>query len=571
MMNLVNASESLCSTYNGDDLLKIIVPFGINVESILNPVLDKEWMRAMGSEQEIEYFSLDERVKYIERKLNTQLSNEEREKLQINESRQLAIYSDIIQYNLSNFYITWLKNRTRKFSKNTLAIVNKNENIFFIVPDTVVTIKGGFYLSHKKNKKNNQLTQLNTFDYSGIFNVLSTLSFALPQPWGVVTAAGVQLLELIIGSLSNLTGLTSIVTLLRKQLELEFKQHDITTYAAELSNYMAQLQTYVTTANNLPNDFAYIENEVLVFLKSQKVTTSGSIYDSLNQIIVKSYYLGENKDDKLSNYAIGLIIQLLTILIVNQRSIIIFTAQLASLQYGKDLDKYNYFLDLWLGEYNELRNIITSLISLINIINNNFIKHRDSLMSIKYYPLPHRHGVTDNAICTITDSWTGYTCTSSLGASQSIDEFKSERQSFFLNYKSEQMKSFSEWVSYIFPENEIKNKLVYAAKTWNEKTTPMTPENNISVKFDHESDLARWSESSVVYYAVEFKNYLGSKISEYKPFTTTKGMYPSLDNIPTDNLYLTRTRVLHCKQNNNDRVVAIFKDNTTTTFEDKNS
>lgn len=516
-------------------------------------------------------YSISERKCYVENKFGHYLNERENEELYKRESLQLKIYSDILNFPLDDYFISWLRNSTNQFKKNTLVVIHKNKHKALIFPEVrvMVTNKIYFIMPSLHDIQLKPFVNGMNFDFSGIFNILTTLSFALPPPWGVFAAAGFQLIELIIGSFTNLSNFNSIVQVIRQQLELEFKAHDITTYAAELSNYMTQFQTFVTTANSLPDNISYIEHEVLPFLKGQKTTTTGSIYDSLNQLLIKSYYLGSGPDDKLANYSSVLLVQLITAIIVNQKTIIIFTAQLSSLQHNFDEEKYNEYLDLWLGEYVELRTLINGIMKSCNDIVTNVSKHRNSLMNMEFRPLPHRGGITQDAICIIQDRWTGYSSTKSVGASQSIDEFKKSMISFYDSYKSEQDKNFSTWIDSVFPKDEINNKLSDSLKTWNEKIAPKKPENTILVEFNNESKNPKWGNKKYIYYAVEFKNFLGSNISEYKKFTTVEGKSPSLSSIPVDNLFLTRARVLHYRDDQiKDEVVTVFKDNVTTVYND---
>lgn len=555
-------------------LFRISVPFNIKTSEFDSDLLDKKWMDSFNIDMDVikSSYSMDERQDYIEKKLGFKLTEINKKDLLRRELFQLEWYSKILGYSLDDYFISWLRNGSAGFNKNTLVVIHRIDYKALVFPDVrvLVTDKFSFIMpslnySHYKSLGNNV-----NFDYSGIFNVLSTLSFALPPPWGVFSAAGFQLIELIIGSFTNLSSFNSMIQIIRQQLELEFKAHDVTTYAAELSNYMTQFQTFVATANSLPNNSVYIENEVLPFLKGQKSTTSGSIYDSLNQLLIKSYYLGTEPDDKLANYSSTLLVQLLTAIIINQRTIIIFTAQLSSLQRGVDESKYNEYLDLWLGEYVELRTLINNLIKENNSTNDSFVKHRNSMMNIDFKPLPHRGGVTQDAICVIQDSWTGYSSTTSVGASQTIDEFKNSMLSVYNSYRNEQSENFSVWIENIFPKDKINSKLADSLKTWNEKTSPAQPENTIEVEFINESSNPRWSDKKTIYYAIEFKNFLGSSLSEYKEFTTIAGKTPSLTSIPVDNLYLTRSRILHYRDEQvKDKIIFVFKNNETTTYDDE--
>lgn len=554
-------------------LFRLCIPFNTSTSELNSCLLDKEWMDSFHIDTDIinNSYSIHERKCYIEKKFGHYLNEKEYEELYKRESLQLKIYSDILNFSLDDYFISWLKSRTIQFNKNTLVVIHKNKHEALIFPEVrvMVTNKISFIMHSLYNIQLKPSVKSMNFDFSGILNVLSTLSFALPPPWGVFAAAGFQLIELIIGSFTNLSNFNSIVQVIRQQLELEFKAHDITTYAAELSNYMTQFQTIVTTANSLPDNISYIEHEVLPFLKGQKTTTTGSIYDSLNQLLIKSYYLGSGPDDKLANYSSILLVQLITAIIVNQKTIIIFTAQLSSLQRNIDEEKYNEYLDLWLGEYVELRTLINGIMKSCNDIATNTSKHRSSLMNMEFKPLPHRGGITQDAICVIQDSWTGYSSTKSVGASQSIDEFKSSMISFYDSYKSEQDKNFSTWIDGVFPKDQINNRLADSLKTWNEKIAPKKPENTILVDFINESKNPKWSNKKYIYYAIEFKNFLGSNISEYKKFTTVEGKSPSLSSIPVDDLFLTRARVLHFKDDQiKGEVLTVFKDNVTTTYND---
>lgn len=565
MNELTSTSESF--------LFRLCIPYNTSTSEFNNYLLDKEWMDSFHIDTDIinGSYSISERIYYIEKKFGHYLNEREYKELYERESLQLKIYSDILNFSLSDYFISWLKNSTNQFKKNTLIVIHKNKHKAFIFPEVRVMVANEIYFimpSLHDIQVKPSVSSMN-FDFSGIFNVLTTLSFALPPPWGVFAAAGVQLIELIIGSLTNLSNFNSMVQVIRQQLELEFKAHDITTYAAELSNYMTQFQNFVTTANSLPDNISYIEHEVLPFLKGQKTTTTGSIYDSLNQLLIKSYYLGSGPDDKLANYSSSLLIQLITAMIVNQKTIIVFTAQLSSLQRNLDVEKYNEYLDLWLGEYVELRTLINSVMKSCNDVVTNASKHRNSLMNMEFKPLPHRGGITQDAICVIQDSWAGYSSTKSVGASQSIDEFKRAMISFYDSYKSEQDKNFYKWIDGVFPKNEINNRLSNSLKTWNEKIAPKKPENTILVEFNNDSKNPKWSNKKHIYYAVEFKNFLGSNISEYKKFATVEGKSPSLSSIPVDDLFLTRARVLHYRDDQiKDEVVTVFKDNVTTIYND---
>lgn len=554
-------------------LLRLCIPFNISTSQFDNCLLDKEWMGSFYIDTDVinGSYSISERENYIERKYGRSLDLKENEDLSRRESLQLDIYSSILKFSLDDYFISWLKKSTNQFKKNTLIVVHKNKHEALIFPEVlvVVTNKISFIMPSLQDGYLQPFANGMNFDFSGIFNILTTLSFALPPPWGVFAAAGFQLIELIIGSFTNLFNLNSMVQVIRQQLELEFKAHDITTYAAGLSNYMTQFQTFVTTANSLPDNIAYIEHEVLPFLKGQKATTTGSIYDSLNQLLIKSYYLDSGPDDKLANYSFIMLVQLITAMIVNQKTIIIFTAQISSLHRNVDEVKYNEYLDLWLGEYVELRTLINSIMISANDIINNVSKHRNSLMSMEFKPLPHRGGVTQDAICVILDRWTGYSTTKSVGASQSIDEFRKSMISFYDSYRNEQNKKFSAWLYGVFPKDEISNRLADSLKTWNEKVAPKKPENTILIEFNNESQNPNWNNKKDIYYAVEFKNFLGSNISEYKKFTTIEGKSPSLSSIPIDNLFLTRARVLHYRDEEiKDKVVTVFKNNVTTTYDD---
>lgn len=565
MTNLTSTSVSF--------LFRLCIPFNTSTSEFNDCLLDKEWMDSFYIDTDIinGSYSISERKCYIEKKIGHYLNEKECEDLYNRESLQLKIYSDILNFPLGDYFISWMKKSTHQFNKNTLVVIHKNKHKAFIFPEVrvMVTNKIFFIMPSLHNIHLKSSVNSMNFDFSGVFNVLATLSFALPPPWGVFAAAGFQLIELIIGSFMNLSNFNNIVQVIRQQLELEFKAHDITTYAAELSNYMTQFQTFVTTANSLPDNISYIEHEVLPFLKGQKTTTTGSIYDSLNQLLIKSYYFGSGPDDKLASYSYILLIQLITAIIVNQKTIIIFTAQLSSLQRNSDEEKYNEYLDLWLGEYVELRTLINNVMTSCNDIVINASKHRKSLINMEFKPLPHRGGITQDAICVIQDSWAGYSSTKSVGASQSIDEFKRSMISFYDSYKCEQDKNFCTWIDGLFPKGEINNRLAVSLKTWNEKIAPKKPENTIQVEFKNESENSKWSNEKCIYYAVEFKNFLGTNISEYKKFKTVKGKSPSLLSIPIDDLFLTRARVLHYRDDQiKDEVVTVFKDNVTTIYND---
>ncbi|HHT2664551.1 TPA: hypothetical protein ACTYSP_004218 [Citrobacter freundii] len=565
MANLTSTNDSFA--------FRLCIPFNINISEFNSCLLDKEWMNSFYIDTDIinGSYSISERKYYVEKKLGRYLNEKENEELYKRELLQLRIYSDILNSSLEDYFISWLKDSTSQFKKNTLVVIHKNKHKALIFPEVrvMVTNKISFIMPSLHNTQLKPFVSSMGFDFSGVFNVLTTLSFALPPPWGVFAAAGFQLIELIIGSFTNLSNFNSIAQVIRQQLELEFKAHDITTYAADLSNYMTQFQTFVTTANSLPDNISYIEHEVLPFLKGQKTTTTGSIYNSLNQLLIKSYYLGTGPDDKLANYSSLLLVQLITAIMLNQKTIIVFTAQLSSLQHHIDEEKYNEYLDLWLGEYVELRTLINGVMKSSNDIITSASNHRNSLMNMEFKPLPHRGGITQDAICIIQDRWTGYSSTKSVGASQSIDEFKKSMISFYDSYKNEQNKNFFTWVDSVFPKNEINNRLTNSLKTWNEKITPKKPENTILVEFNNKSNNPKWSNKKYIYYAIEFKNFLGSNISEYKKFTTVEGMSPSLSSIPVDNLFLTRARVLHFRDDQiQDEVVTVFKDNVTTVYND---
>lgn len=564
---------SQLTSMNKDYLLRLCIPFNVSTTEFDSCSLDKEWMNSFYIDTDIINcsYSISERKCYIEKKFGHHLNSEETEELFRREMLQLDIYSNILKHSLDDYYISWLKKSTNQFKKNTLIIVHKTKHKALIFPEVVVVVTNKISFIMPSLYKGHLQPFVNSmnFDFSGIFNVLTTLSFALPPPWGVFAAAGFQLIEIIIGSFTNLFNLNSMVQVIRQQLELEFKAHDITTYAAGLSNYMTQFQTFVTTANSLPDNIAYIEHEVLPFLKGQKSTTTGSIYDSLNQLLIKSYFLGSGPDDKLANYSFIMLVQLITTILVNQKTIIIFTAQLSSLHRNVDEEKYNEYLDLWLGEYVELRTLINNIMKNVDDIVNNASKHRNSLMNMEFKPLPHRGGVTQDAICIIQDRWAEYSITKSVGASQSIDEFKISMINFYDSYKNEQNKNFTTWINGVFPKDEINNRLADSLKTWNEKIAPKQPENTISVEFEHESHNPRWNNEKDIYYAIEFKNYLGSNISEYKKFTTVAGKFPSLTTIPIDNLFLARARALHYRDEQvKDKIITIFNDNVRSTYDD---
>lgn len=554
-------------------LVRLCIPVNTSICEFDSCLLDKEWMSSFYVDADVINcsYSLSERVAYIENKFGRSLNAKEYDEFSRRESLQLDIYSSILNFSLNEYFITWLKKSTNQFKKNTLIIIHKNKPNALIFPDVlvVVTNKISFSMPSLQNGYLKPFVSSMGFDYSGIFNVLTTLSFALPPPWGVFAAAGFQLIELIIGSFTNLLNFNNLTQVIRQQLEIEFKAHDITSYAAELSNYMTQFQTFITTANSLPDNISYIEHEVLPFLKGQKTTTTGSIYDSLNQLLIKSYYLGTGPDDKLANYSFRMLVQLITAIMVNQKTIIIFTAQLSSLHRNVDEKKYNDYLDLWLGEYVELRTLINNVQKTCNDIVTNVSKHRNSLIKMEFKPLPHRGGVTQDAICVIQDSWTGYSITKTVGASQSIDEFKTAMNSFYDSYKIEQNKNLGPWMNSVFPKDEINDKLASSLATWNEKIAPKQPENTILVEFNNESQNPKWKNSKDIYYAIEFRNFLGSKLSEYKKFTSVEGKSPSLSLIPTDNLFLTRARVLHYRDDQiKDEIVTVFKDNITTNYDD---
>lgn len=554
-------------------LVRLCIPVNTSICEFDSCLLDKEWMSSFYVDADVINcsYSLSERVAYIENKFGRPLNAKEYDEFSRRESLQLDIYSSILNFSLNEYFITWLKKSTNQFKKNTLIIIHKNKPNALIFPDVlvVVTNKISFSMPSLQNGYLKPFVSSMGFDYSGIFNVLTTLSFALPPPWGVFAAAGFQLIELIIGSFTNLLNFNNLTQVIRQQLEIEFKAHDITSYAAELSNYMTQFQTFITTANSLPDNISYIEHEVLPFLKGQKTTTTGSIYDSLNQLLIKSYYLGTGPDDKLANYSFRMLVQLITAIMVNQKTIIIFTAQLSSLHRNVDEKKYNDYLDLWLGEYVELRTLINNVQKTCNDIVTNVSKHRNSLIKMEFKPLPHRGGVTQDAICVIQDSWTGYSITKTVGASQSIDEFKTSMNSFYDSYKIEQNKNLGPWMNSVFPKDEINDKLASSLATWNEKIAPKQPENTILVEFNNESQNPKWKNSKDIYYAIEFRNFLGSKLSEYKKFTSVEGKSPSLSLIPTDNLFLTRARVLHYRDDQiKDEIVTVFKDNITTNYDD---
>lgn len=499
-----------------------------------------------------------------------------------------------------NSYITVLANNSYGFAAGTIVYVRETNKavINFILHNlrlnyetAEIEVSNMFEPTDKSNEQIPVSLSVSSTASSIIESALQVsqcLVWALPHPWGAITAAGLTLFEILFNGQSSENPYDIMV----KELEAYANQHDINGWTRtinELSSWMLTQQASLKLIKGSERE--YILQNLLPELRRQTAPGGQSVYDAISGLSDNQYISTDGVFDVL---VAGISVYLLALKMIIQLDALVASGY----EDAENTDMSDSYNNLWRGDYiNFLINISGSQDPVVQgwaakIASRAEKFKTDRLSQITgTYRYSHTRSYVEPAtkeLITVTESgWTfidhgasdresthsridttsGGCCGSTI---EHRDEVESARAAYVKNISDQldakyggSLKAAQKWAASI--------------QEWNQHLPPLKPQKKVSINNDGWGDKvpqgSDWVVGNAVSYALAYANASGpspmGSWSEY--FEIKNKAFPSL-NIPVDMSQMGTARWIYRRFKNGTTktmLVGIVADNSTTSYQDK--
>lgn len=425
------------------------------------------------------------------------------------------------------------------------------------------------------------------------FAVAGNLVWALPPPWGPVSAGALTLIQLLLNGEDNKANQFELVV---KQLESFIEQRDVNndaTHIKGLADWM-QSQIHVLSVTQVDNS-EYITSTLLPELRKMVAPGDESVFNAIYDL--------ENHLDVAG--AFDILVLGVSIYLLALKFIVQLVAQLASTAHKKgDAEGFASHTNLWLADYASFVTAVSGFTQdgvttegwairiSKHITDFSFTRQRQIHESHRYnlqkwvvvtgggstgtsgYWVDHwgwtyvDSGAGDTeATNFVSDDSSGGDCCHEATTIEHSDQVNQARKAH-IDAVSSQLQNVYR------PSVDTVNKWVASIDEWNRHLEPRAPTTAPTVKDGSGTvPVGKWQEGARVRYAVAFANERGVSSqgpwSEWKPIT--KHAYAVLSDLPVDDLRMaTNLRIYRQFNNEKDATLVWIAKVTDETYQDNN-